>query len=177
MLPTSEESLISLGTFVRASRVARGMTQVRVARDAKVSRKQLALLENGENISVKFLLRVARYLELETLPLDGRVSLASGDAGLNVVEVLRYLDLIGALVEQLRAFAMQAVLPPSERGELKDTPALGEFLVKQLNSQTGAERLAAAILQVSDEASPRVRRPRVAGEKKPPARNARRAEK
>ena len=76
--PTPDDAIASLGAFIRAARTARGITQMQAAREAKVSRKQLALFEKGGNVSVKFLLRLAHYLELDELPLDGRVRLAGG---------------------------------------------------------------------------------------------------
>lgn len=164
MLPTPEEGLSSLGAFMRAARVARGINQARAAREARVSRKQLALLENGSNVSVKFLLRLARYLELDTLPLDGRVRIVAGELGLNVLELLRHLELLAAIVEHLREFAVQAALPPSERGTLKDTLALRDFVARQLSDDAGARRLAAAIFQLSDEV-PATLRPRTAAKK------------
>jgi transcriptional regulator with XRE-family HTH domain len=153
VLPSPEESLASLGAFVRSTRLARGINQARAAREAKVSRKQLALLENGGNVSVKFLLRLARYLDVSTLPLDGTVQLVSGQAGLNVVEVMQSLDLLSAIVERLRDFAMDAVLPPSERGALKDTPAFRQFVMDLLREgdAAGTERLATAIANLADD--------------------------
>lgn len=171
MLPTPDEGLVSLGAFVRAARTARGITQVQAAREAKISRKQLALFEKGGNISVKFLLRLARYLELDTLPLDGQVSIVSGRAGLDVVELLRTIEFVGALVAYLRQFAVQAALPPSERGKLEDTLALRDFVARQLGDEAGTQRLAAAMFQLSDEVPPKLR-PRVAAPKKSHRRTA-----
>ncbi len=176
MLPTPEEGLVSLGAFLRAARTARGINQARAAREARVSRKQLALLEKGGNVSVKFLLRLARYLEVDTLPLDGRVSIVAGELGLNVLELLRYLELLAALVEHLREFAVQAALPPSERRTLKDTLALREFVARQVSDDVGARRLAAAIFQLSDEVSPTLR-PRAAAAKRRQRRGAGSAKK
>lgn len=147
MLPTEEESLASLGVFIRVARMQRGITQVQAARDAGVSRKQLMLLEKGENVSVKFLLRVARYLELTAIPLDGNIQLLSGTTGLNVLELVKDLDVLIAVAEHARDFAFNAMLPVSERRGLRDTPAFREFVARH---DGDAEHLAAALVNLSD---------------------------
>ncbi len=153
MLPTPDESLASLGAFIRASRVSRGINQVTAAKGAKVSRRQLALLEKGGNISVKFLIKVARYLDLSRLPLDGHIEFVSGDTGLNVLELVDTLELLGSLVEHAKGFALQAMLPPSERPKLRDTPALLDFVMRHYRDPEDIGRLAEAMLQISDEAA------------------------
>lgn len=57
------QPLEAIGMIVRAARVKRGRTQQRAASEAAVSRKQWALLEKGQNVSVEFLRKVARTLE------------------------------------------------------------------------------------------------------------------
>lgn len=153
MLPTPDEGLESLGAFIRAARVARGINQLRLAREARVSRKQLALLEQGGNVSVKFLLRVARFLDLSTIPLDGSVQLASGQSGLNVFGMLQALDFLAAFIEYLRNSTMDAVMPPSERRHLTDTPAFRDFVASLLDESNpaAAEKLAKAMTQVGDD--------------------------
>src|SRR5258708_28433226 len=143
VLPTEEESLASLGVFIRIARMERGITQVQAARDAGVSRKQLMLLEKGENVSVKFLLRVARYLELTAIPLDGHLQLVSGGPGLNVLELVKDLDLLITVAEHARDFAFDAVLPASERRKQRDTPAFRELVARH---DAEAEHLAAALV-------------------------------
>lgn len=59
-----------LGQFIRRTRQSRGLTQERLAELSDVSRWQLAQMERGENVSVAFLLKVARSLELTEIPLD-----------------------------------------------------------------------------------------------------------
>lgn len=127
MRANDDERLAVVGAFIRAARRARGITQQKAAREANVSRGQLALLEKGQNVSVKFLLRIARYLGLTTIPLDGSVELVSGRNGLNVFELIRITEIFGALVDHLRAFAADAVLPPSE---LRDAPAVDAFIAR-----------------------------------------------
>lgn len=56
-----------LGDFIRAERLRRNLSQERLAALAGVSRAQLVLLEKGENVSLAFLEKVARVLELDTI--------------------------------------------------------------------------------------------------------------
>lgn len=158
MLPTPEAGLRSIGSTIRAARLARGLTQQKAAKDAKVSRAQLALLERGGNVTVKFLLKITRFLGLSDVPLDGTVRLTSGRDGLNVAGLIEALDLVAALVEHLRSTTMNALLPPSERGTLTDTLALREFIAKHLADDIGVQRLAKAVAQLSEDV-PSIARP------------------
>lgn len=59
-----------LPSIVRMRREERGLTQERLAKMAKVSRGQLIAFEKGEqNITLLFLLKIARALELTDLPI------------------------------------------------------------------------------------------------------------
>jgi transcriptional regulator with XRE-family HTH domain len=174
VLPPEDQCLASLGEFIRAARMKRGINQLQAARDAGVSRKQLILLEKGGNVSVKFLLRVARCLELTTIPLDGNVQLVAGQEGLNVFEITQTLDLLIALADRARSFAFDAVLPPSERRTLRHTPALREFVARHHGD---AEHLAAALANLAEDvtADPTATSPKFAPEEEVPVRAARRS--
>jgi transcriptional regulator with XRE-family HTH domain len=148
---TSDEELAILGATVRAARKARGLTQQGTAKAVDVSRAQLAGLERGANVSVKFLLKVAHHLELFDIPLDGKVRITSGQPGVNIVEVLHVLDLSDALIEYLRATLIETILPSSERSTLKETPALKEFVARHTGSAEGLSRLGDALLEFSRE--------------------------
>lgn len=58
-----------LGQVIRLRRLQRNLTLDRLARMANVSRRQLSLLEDGKNVSLLFLSKVARVLEITELPL------------------------------------------------------------------------------------------------------------
>lgn len=59
-----------LPSFVRMRREQRNLTQQQLARLAKVSRGQLIAFEKGEqNVSLLFLMKIARALEMTELPL------------------------------------------------------------------------------------------------------------
>lgn len=148
MLPPEDECLASLGEFIRATRLARGINQGQAAKDAGVSRKQLILLEKGGNVSVKFLIRVARCLGMTNIPLDGNVQLVTGQAGPNVFEITQTLDLLIALADRARSFAFDAVLPPSEQRTLRHTPALREFIARH---EGDAEQLATALANLAED--------------------------
>ena len=67
-----------LGDTVREARIRKGLTQQRLAKLAGVSRRHLAALEKGANVSVNILQRVAQVLELTEIQL-GDLSLRAGD--------------------------------------------------------------------------------------------------
>lgn len=60
-----------LGETVRSTRIRRGLTQAKLARLASVSRRHLAALEKGANVSVNVLLKVAGVLDLTEIDLGG----------------------------------------------------------------------------------------------------------
>jgi transcriptional regulator with XRE-family HTH domain len=152
VLPNVDEGLQSIGATIRAARIARGYSQQSLAKEANVSRGNLVLLEQGGNVSIRYLLKVARVLELTNIPLDGAIQLTSGNkGGLNVFELLESLDLISAILDHLRRSATNAILPASERRELKDTVALRDFVSRHLGDAAGVERLAKAVATLSDD--------------------------
>jgi transcriptional regulator with XRE-family HTH domain len=164
-----DDSLRSIGATIRAARLARGYTQQALARKAGVSRGNLVLLEQGGNVSIRYLLKLADVLELTDIPLGGDVQLTSGNQkGLNVFDLLESLDLIAALAEHLRGFAMNAVLPPSERGELKDTAVLKKLAAKHLSNPRGTEGPAKAFVQLSADAPEGASHSRIDEEQTPP---------
>ncbi len=171
-----DDGLRSIGATIRAARIAHGYTQQALARKASVSRGNLVLLEQGGNVSIRYLLKVAHVLELTNIPLGGAVQLTSGNqSGMNVFDLLESLDLIAAIADHLRGFAMNAILPPSERGELKDTIALKEFVARHLGDADGVERLAKAIVRLSDDRPADATPPNVEDEETPQPLSTRRA--
>jgi transcriptional regulator with XRE-family HTH domain len=65
-----------LGDVVRETRIKRGLTQAKLARLAGVSRRHLAALEKGANVSVLVLRKVASVLDLTEINL-GELQLRS----------------------------------------------------------------------------------------------------
>ncbi|MFP5247451.1 MAG: helix-turn-helix transcriptional regulator, partial [Thermoanaerobaculia bacterium] len=74
-----------LGDTVREARIRKNLTQARLAKLAGVSRRHLAALEKGANVSINILQRVASVLELTEIQI-GELSLRSGnhDKSVNV---------------------------------------------------------------------------------------------
>src|SRR5512134_13186 len=72
-----------LGDTVREARIRKNLTQARLAKLAGVSRRHLAALEKGANVSVNILQRVAQVLELTEIQI-GDLSLRSNEAERNV---------------------------------------------------------------------------------------------
>ena len=155
MLPTPEDEMRLIGATVRAHRVARDLTQQKAAKGAKVSRSQLAALERGGNVSAKLLLKITRYFGLSVKlapPAEDAVNVASVPNDLNLLEVVQSLDLVVAVVEHIRRLATNTLLPAaSEHASLRDTPVLRDFVAKHLGDDAGLERLAHAIVGLSDE--------------------------
>src|SRR5436305_1475215 len=78
-----------LGDVVRETRIKKGLTQAKLARLAGVSRRHLAALEKGANVSVAVLKKVAGVLDLQEIQL-GELSLRAtkvGDDTLNIAVI------------------------------------------------------------------------------------------
>jgi transcriptional regulator with XRE-family HTH domain len=100
-----------LGDTVREARIKKGLTQARLAKLAGVSRRHLAALEKGANVSVNILQRVATVLDLNEIHLND-LSLRSGERERSTVNMPLLTDTIReALAEAERA---QAILARAE---------------------------------------------------------------
>lgn len=122
-----------LGDIVREARNRKGLTQARLARLAGVSRRHLAALEKGANVSVLVLRKVAGVLELREIPL-GDVSLRTqaDGASLNVAlltDTLREARSGTRRVEAIltRAEGIASGETPDARPIPADAPAPGSF--------------------------------------------------
>lgn len=73
-----------LGEYIRLRRLARHLTQERLAKLAGVSRRQLSLLEDGRNVSVLFLIKICNVLEIDELPL-GKLRLIGTAAEIDTI--------------------------------------------------------------------------------------------
>lgn len=58
-----------LSDYIRLRRKQMGLTQEKLAKMAKVSRRQLSLLEDGRNVSLLFLTKIANALEITDIPV------------------------------------------------------------------------------------------------------------
>jgi transcriptional regulator with XRE-family HTH domain len=100
-----------LGDTVREARIRKGLTQARLAKLADVSRRHLAALEKGANVSINILQRVAAVLDLTEIHL--------GDLSLHASETQRSAVNVPLLTEQIRearadAERTQAILARAE---------------------------------------------------------------
>lgn len=100
-----------LGDTVREARIRKGLTQAKLAKLAEVSRRHLAALEKGANVSINILQRVAAVLDLTEIHL-GDLSLHAGDKDRTTVNMPLLTDTIReARAEAERA---QAILARAE---------------------------------------------------------------
>jgi transcriptional regulator with XRE-family HTH domain len=82
-----------LGDVVRETRIKKGLTQARLARLAGVSRRHLAALEKGANVSVAVLKKVAGVLDLQEIQL-GELSLRAASPGTESLNIAMLADTI-----------------------------------------------------------------------------------
>jgi len=82
-----------LGDVVRETRIKKGLTQAKLARLAGVSRRHLAALEKGANVSVLVLRKVASVLDLTQIQLGG-LELRADNGGKNGMNVAVVADAI-----------------------------------------------------------------------------------
>lgn len=112
-----------LGQSVKEARLRKGFTQARLAKMAGVSRRHLAALEKGANVSVNILQRVATVLELTEIPL-GELSLRRSES-----EHAVNVPLLTDAIREARADAerAQAILARAEGILGHDTPNMLEM--------------------------------------------------
>ena len=92
-----------LGDAVREARIRKGLTQARLAKLAGVSRRHLAALEKGANVSISILQRVASVLEMTEINIGG-LALHSGNGDRSAVNMPLLSDTIReAALEAVRA--------------------------------------------------------------------------
>jgi transcriptional regulator with XRE-family HTH domain len=98
-----------LGDVVRETRIKRGLTQAKLARLAGVSRRHLAALEKGANVSVLVLRKVASVLDLTEIDLGELQLHTTRSAGRPNVNVAVLADTIReARGDALRAQSLLA---------------------------------------------------------------------
>lgn len=100
-----------LGDVVRETRIKKGLTQAKLARLAGVSRRHLAALEKGANVSVLVLKKVASVLDLTHIQLGG-LELRATDAPKNGLNVAVVADAIREARTEVRR--SEAVLARAE---------------------------------------------------------------
>jgi len=98
-----------LGETVRSARIKKGLTQAKLARLAGVSRRHLAALEKGANVSVLVLKKVASVLDLTEINLGPLLLHATQDTASGPVNMLILAETIReAHADAVRAQALLA---------------------------------------------------------------------
>jgi transcriptional regulator with XRE-family HTH domain len=100
-----------LGETVRSTRIKRGLTQARLARLAGVSRRHLAALEKGANVSILVLRKVASVLDLAEINL-GELTVQTSASSSNSVNMSILADTIREA--HADAFRAQSLLARAE---------------------------------------------------------------
>jgi transcriptional regulator with XRE-family HTH domain len=100
-----------LGDIVRETRIKKGLTQAHLARLAGVSRRHLAALEKGANVSVNVLKKVAAVLDLQEIELGDELPLRATTGGKDNVKPTN-IALLADAIREARADAerTQAIL-------------------------------------------------------------------
>jgi transcriptional regulator with XRE-family HTH domain len=116
-----------LGQQVRETRIKKNLTQAKLARLAGVSRRHLAALEKGANVSVLVLKKVAGVLDLKEIQL-GALSIHPGDPDESTIN----LPLLTDSIREARAEAhrLTELLSTAEGilgGEEHDNVVVGHF--------------------------------------------------
>src|ERR1043166_4753262 len=95
-----------LGQIIRSTRIKKGLTQAKLARLAGVSRRHLAALEKGANVSIAVVEKIAAVLDLQEIQL-GEVSLRTTGGGPDNVKTAN-IALVADAIREARADAERA---------------------------------------------------------------------
>lgn len=159
----------TLAVIIRTARVRKGLTQQAVARAAGVSRGQLANTEQGENVSVEFLQKLAPVLGLTHIAIGGGVTLTHGTP-VDALQMLAALDVMAEQIEVMRGVATNFLL--SSDHELVEANAVAAFASEyDAMSEDQARRATAATNRLASTTGTRnladVDRPPRANRKRP----------
>jgi SOS-response transcriptional repressor LexA len=119
-----------LGDTVREARLRKSLTQARLAQLAGVSRRHLAALEKGANVSVAILERVAGVLELSEISLGDLALRKDSTPGVNVA--LLTDSIREARAETERA---QLILARAETLLAHDTTSFPTMPIRRIESE------------------------------------------
>lgn len=116
-----------LGETLRATRIDRGLTQARLARLAGVSRRHLAALEKGANVSVLVLRKVASVLDLAEISLGELTLRTAGSSSTSI-----NMPVLAETIREAHADTLRAQLLLSRAGSIlgnDDTATMSGGLV------------------------------------------------
>ena len=107
----------TLGLFIRAERLRKGLTIASAAALAGVSRKYWTELEGGANVTIAVLRKAAAVLDLTSIPIGQGVSINRAGAIIDAGAVLGLTESLAAkardaelLIDQLRDLALTAMM-------------------------------------------------------------------
>ncbi len=124
-----------LGQVIRLRRLQRNLTMDRLARMAGVSRRQLSLLEDGHNVSLLFLTKIARVLEITELPVgDLRLRAAPPELAV-IVSASEMLERIKPTI---------SLWTTAEQEIQRTTAALDEMIERSLSAGPSARDIVEA---------------------------------
>lgn len=140
-----------LPDLIRLRRTERNLSQERLAKMAGVSRGQLALLEAGQNVSLQFLLKVARALELTELPINElRLRAAPPELGA-LITASGAMDTVRRAVQQISGVDVELE---------KAAASLDELVSRAVSSAGPSDAIADAAGRLANR--PESERPRAA---------------
>jgi transcriptional regulator with XRE-family HTH domain len=163
-----------LSDVIRLRRLQRNLTQERLAKLAGVSRRQLSLMEDGANVSLLFLTKIARVLELTEIPV-GELRLRGSQPELTtIVRTAEALEHLKQNLPQWEATAAEIRAAAATLDELLEA-ALAEGATSSQEILESAERLAriAVAERIAAERAATAATLRTLGEQKPAARAGR----
>src|SRR5262245_15827948 len=148
-----------LGETVRSTRIKKGLTQAKLARLAGVSRRHLAALEKGANVSVLVVKKVASVLDLTDIDLGPLVLHSSRDPNSHV-----NMRVLGETIREAHADAIraQSLLAEAEgmldEGKPRRAPksAVVRFPKLPIRRMAGRRRGDAALVADADTANVKV---------------------
>jgi len=157
----------TLGNLIRIRRLERRLSQERLSEIAGVSRGQLRQMENGENVSLQFLTKVATALELTELPI-GALRLRASPLELDpIVEALDAVATAKRAIEQAKeveallagAEAVLETLVERALGETASSRDITEAAHRMLNAPAAMRRASPVPAQrTTEDARPAARR-------------------
>jgi transcriptional regulator with XRE-family HTH domain len=167
-----------LAEVIRLRRLQRNLTQERLAKMAGVSRRQLSLLEDGRNVSLLFLTKIARALELTELPVGELRVRASQPELATIVRAADVLERMKQGIPEWTAFTEQILEAIASLDRLMDGPLTSTASSRDVDDDADrlavtppSERVAAGeALRSLARAEPDVRAPRPKSSTPPAAR-------
>jgi len=144
------ESNRILAAFVRDARLKRDLSQARLAKNAGVSLRQLTILEAGGNVSVAFLVKIMKALEITSVPVGDDEWLLAQPGVIDVMALIATAEAIAQHVNALRDIAVAAAVANPPR-PLRDSKAVEAFAARHAGDERAPERLERAARRLATD--------------------------